>query len=277
MIIDFHTHIFPDEVCLNREKYSDDPSFRLLYTSDKSRLIRRSELVDYIRDNGLYGAAAMSFPWGDADLCRMHNDYMSESALSAPGGIFPFGMVPSGDIHSVRKIAEKIKESGLYGIGEIAFYENGMDEVAERFLREVFESAIDFSLPVCIHLNEPVGHIYPGKYEPSLAAVYRLLAEYRSCHVILSHWGGGMLFYELMPEVKEALRNVWYDTAATPYLYSSRIYKAAPGMIPADKILFGSDFPLLGVKRYREIIEAETGESAPLILGLNAKKLLGID
>lgn len=277
MIIDFHTHIFPEKVIKERELFLSDPSFNLLYSSEKSRMIGGTGLLEYIAENNLYGAAAMSFPWRDADLCRMHNDYMSESASSGAGKVFPFGMVPSGDISSVRKIAEEIKASGLFGIGEIAFYENGIDEDAERFLRAALEAAIDLDLPVCLHLNEPVGHMYPGKYEPSLAIVYRLLSGYSNCRVILSHWGGGMLFYELMPEVKEAFRNVWYDTAATPYLYSSSIYKAALGMIPAEKILFGSDFPLLGVKRYREIIEAETGESAPLILGLNSKKLLGID
>jgi len=276
LIIDFHTHIFPDDVSRNREKYSDDPSFRLLYSSEKSGLIGLGELIDYIRDDDLSGAVAMSFPWRDADLCRLHNEYMAESASLSYGKIFPFGMVPRGDISSVRKIAGEIKSAGLYGIGEIAFYEKGMDADAEKFLREVFEAAIDLSMPVCLHLNEPVGHIYPGKYEPCLGAVYMLLAEYRECRVVLSHWGGGMPFYELMPEVKEALRNVWYDTAATPYLYSGTIYKAALGIIPVEKILFGSDFPLLGVKRYREIIEAETGESAPLIMGLNARKLLGV-
>ena len=174
-------------------------------------------------------------------------------------------------------IASFIKSSGLFGIGEIAFYDTGFDAAAEFFLREVLQSAIEFSLPVCLHLNEPVGHIYPGKYEPSLAAVYRLLSDYRECRVILSHWGGGMLFYELMPEVNEILRNVWYDTAATPYIYNSSIYRAALGIVSPEKILFGSDFPLLGVKRYIEPVEAEAGESAPLIMGLNAKRLLGIN
>lgn len=276
MIIDFHTHIFPEKVIVDKGRFLPEPSFKLLYSSDKSRMVGRDELISYVSDNELYGAAAMSFPWGDADLCRMHNDYMSESALLAGRKIFPFGMVPSGSVSSVRKVAEEIKSSGLCGIGEIAFYESGLDKGAERFLREVFEAAIDLALPVCIHLNEPVGHIYPGKYEPSLGAVYRLLSEYRECRVVLSHWGGGMLFYELMPEVKEALHNVWYDTAATPYLYSSSIYRAALSLIPAEKILFGSDFPLLGVKRYREFIEAETGDAAPLIMGFNAKRLLGI-
>ncbi len=276
MIIDFHTHIFPEKIIEARDEFLTDPSFNLLYSSEKSRMIGCEGLLRYVEENNLYGAAVMSFPWRDADRCRMHNDCMSESASSGAGKLFPFGMVPSSDISSVRKFAGEIKTSGLFGIGEIAFYEKGMDEGGRRFLREVLEAAIEFSLPVCIHLNEPVGHIYPGKYEPSLGALYPLLAEYRNCRIILSHWGGGMLFYELMPEVRENLRNVWYDTAATPYLYSSSIYRASLGIVPAEKILFGSDFPLLGVKRYRESIEAEAGDAAPLIMGLNAKKLLGI-
>ncbi|HPJ42997.1 MAG TPA: TatD family hydrolase [Spirochaetota bacterium] len=279
MIIDFHTHIFPDKVIEHREHFLTDASFALLYSSEKSRMTGYRELLEYIDENSLYGAAAMSFPWGDADLCRMHNDYMSEAALSGAGKIFPFGMVPSSDTGSVRKTAGEIKASGLYGIGELAFYDKGMDENACRFLREVFEAAIDLSLPVCIHLNEPVGHAYPGKYDPSLGSIYRIISEYRECRVVLSHWGGGMLFYELMPEVKEALRNVWYDTAATPYLYSSSIYKASAGIIPAEKILFGTDFPLLGVKRYIDDIRKniESGDIYKKIMGQNALSLLKPD
>lgn len=259
-----------------REGFLSDPSFSILYSSEKSRLAGAGELLQYIEENDLDSAVAMGFPWRDADLCRMHNEYMSESASAAQGRIFPFGMVPCGDTGSVRRIAEEIKSSGLCGIGEVAFYETGMDSGSERFLREVLEAATELMLPVCLHLNEPVGHVYPGKYEPSLASVYRLLAEYRECRVILSHWGGGMIFYELMPEVREALTNVWYDTAATPYLYSSAIYKAALAIVSPERILFGSDYPLLGIKRYRGTIEGEAGEMAPLIMGLNARSLLGI-
>ena len=276
MIIDFHTHIFPDGVLEERGKYLADRGFHLLYSSAKSRMTGCAGLMDYIRNNDLRGAVAMSFPWESADLCRNHNEYMYSSLASSDGRVFPFGMVPRGDTGSVRRIAREIKSAGLCGIGEIAFYDTGLDAGGERFLREVFEAAADLSLPVCLHLNEPVGHHYQGKYEPSLSAVYPLLAEYSSCRVILSHWGGGMIFYELMPEVREALVNVWYDTAASPFIYGSAVYRAALGMVNPGKILFGSDYPLLGIKRYSSVIEAEAGESAPLILGLNAKNFLGI-
>lgn len=276
MVIDIHTHIFPEKVRDEREIFLGDPSFGMLYASDKSRIAGITDLLSYIDEHDLFASAAMSFPWYSPDLCLMHNEYMCRALVSGEGRIHPFGMVPRGELNSVRKIAGEIKNSGLCGIGEIAFYDTGFDNDGERFLRAVFEAAIEFSLPVCLHLNEPVGHNYPGKYEPSLAAVYSLLSEYSGCTVILSHWGGGMIFYELMPEVRESLRNVWYDTAASPYLYSKDIYRVATGIIPAEKILFGSDFPLLGVERYRRSIEAEAGDAAPLIMGLNAKRLLGI-
>ncbi len=278
MIIDSHTHIFPKVVIKERGQFFSDPSFSLLYSSEKSRLAGVDDLLNYISENGLHGAVAMSFPWRDSDFCRVHNEYMESSASDAPGKVFPFGMVPYGDVKSVRKIAGEIKSAGLYGIGELAFYETGLDEGSEKFLREVFEAAVDLSLPVCLHLNEPVGHIYPGKYEPSLAAVYRLLTEYRACRVILSHWGGGMFFYELMPEVRESLSNVWYDTAATPYIYSPDVYRVALGIVPPEKILFGSDYPLLGIKRYMNNINDYSGEdkNIRLIMGENTASLLGV-
>lgn len=277
MIIDFHTHIFPERITDARGGFLSDPSFGLIYASEKSSLAGAGELLDYIRDHDIRGCVAMGFPWHSSDICLMHNEYMCRAMIAGEGRIFPFGMVPRGDIGSVRKTAGDIKGSGLYGIGEIAFYDTGLDADGERFLHEVFASAIEFDLPVCLHLNEPVGHSYPGKYEPSLGVVYRLLSSYSECRVILSHWGGGMLFYELMPEVRGVLRNVWYDTAATPYLYGRDIYSTALGIIPPEKILFGSDFPLLGVERYRRVIEAGTGDAAPLIMGLNAGRLLGIN
>jgi hypothetical protein len=166
----------------------------------------------------------------------------------------------------------------LYGIGEIAFYSGGMNDSNTGFLREVLEASTEFSLPVCLHLNEPVGHPYPGKYEPSLALIYGLIKAVPDAVVILSHWGGGLFIYELMPEVRDALKNVYYDTAATPYLYRSEIYSTAVKIIGAEKIIFGSDYPLLGILRYRDSIESEISspENREKVFGGNARQVLGV-
>jgi predicted TIM-barrel fold metal-dependent hydrolase len=79
-----------------------------------------------------------------------------------------------------------------------------------------------------------------------------------------------------MPEVAKRLSNVYYDTAASPFLYSKRIYSIGSEIIGADRILFGSDFPLIPPRRYfREIEESGLSrEDQNKILGLNLLRLL---
>jgi predicted TIM-barrel fold metal-dependent hydrolase len=38
---------------------------------------------------------------------------------------------------------------------------------------------------------------------------------------------------------------VWYDVAASPLLYDSRIFRTVVDTVGEDKILYGSDYPLL--------------------------------
>ena len=47
-----------------------------------------------------------------------------------------------------------------------------------------------------------------------------------------------------MPEVRAALANVYYDTAAWPFLYDDRVFQAAAYIAPS-KVLFATDYPLV--------------------------------
>jgi predicted TIM-barrel fold metal-dependent hydrolase len=69
---------------------------------------------------------------------------------------------------------------------------------------------------------------------------------------------------------------VYYDTAASPYLYNKKIYKTAIDIIGPQRILFGSDYPLIPPQRYvREMQEAGLGtEELEGILEGNAHRLL---
>jgi predicted TIM-barrel fold metal-dependent hydrolase len=81
-----------------------------------------------------------------------------------------------------------------------------------------------------------------------------------------------------MPEVAKALTHVFYDTAASPFLYSKKIYSLGCEIAGADRILFGSDFPLLSPGRYFQEI-GESGvktEDQRKILGQNLSRLLGL-
>ena len=61
---------------------------------------------------------------------------------------------------------------------------------------------------------------YPGKAALSLAGPYQAIKAFPEITWILAHWGGGLPFYGLMKkEAPEVLRNVYFDTAASPYIY----------------------------------------------------------
>ena len=59
-----------------------------------------------------------------------------------------------------------------------------------------------------------------------------------------------------MPEVKETLRNVYFDTAASPFLYTADVFSTVERLVGADKILFGSDYPLLRPRRLLKRLQA---------------------
>ncbi|MDE2843658.1 MAG: amidohydrolase family protein [Chloroflexota bacterium] len=87
-----------------------------------------------------------------------------------------------------------------------------------------------------------------------------------------------MPFYGLMPEVPGELENVYFDSAASPFLYRKEIFDIAARTIGARKILLGTDYPLLEHRRLiRQVEESELNEAdRQAILGGNAAGLLGL-
>lgn len=79
-----------------------------------------------------------------------------------------------------------------------------------------------------------------------------------------------------MPEVGAALKNTYVDTAATRLLYQPAIYPLVGQLLGWDKILFGTDFPLLSQARCVEEVRALPlgQEKKRAILGGNARRLL---
>ncbi len=92
--------------------------------------------------------------------------------------------------------------------------------------------------------------------------------------IVYAHMGGGLFFYELMPEGARTLANVCYDTAAVPYLYRSPVYEVALRAAPG-KIIFGSDYALLSPARYLRDTEGMQPELRAALFAKNARQVLG--
>ena len=278
MIVDCHTHIFPEEMRKNREAFCErDEGFSSIYHHSKARMVGVEELIASMDESGVEQSVICGFPWSHPDLCSYHNQYLMESASRYPNRLIVFISILFFDPEWSGMELDRGIRGGAKGVGEIAFYHDEMTSREIDSIKPILTQMEQKRIPLLLHTNERIGHIYPGKGRTPLERFYELILSFPNLSILLAHWGGGLLFYELMPEVTKVMANVYYDTAASPFIYSKKIYAIAREIVGVEKILFGTDFPLIRPQRYFQELKASglSEEDQEKILGLNFLKLVG--
>jgi len=276
MIIDFHTHITAPEIIARRDEYLvRDAWFRDLYANPQARLSSAEELIGAMDRAGVDQAVVFGFGWRDMDLCRRDNDYVMESVARYPGRLFGFGIVNPGAGREAVCEIERCAAGGLLGVGELMPDGQGYRLDDEKTMAPIVEVALDRNLVLLTHCSEPVGHLYPGKGTVTPDEVIRFARLFPQVPLVCAHWGGGTIFYELMPEIARLMTNVYYDTAASLYLYQDDIFSLAARWAPG-KVLFATDFPLITPRRFIARMRAARMPTATLrrMLGGNAWRVL---
>ena len=276
-LIDLHTHITAPHIIAQREAYCQrDAWFGLLYGNPQARLATAETLLKALDEGGVDRAVGFGFAWHDMGLCRAANDYTIEAVRRYGDRLIGFAVVnPQRPRETLREL-ERCVAAGLRGVGELMPDGQGFSLDDTSLMAPLAESAAANHLPVLVHSNEPVGHEYPGKGTVGPEGIYRFAQAFPEVTLICAHWGGGLPFYELMPEVRDVLAHVCYDTAASPFLYDDQILPLLAQLVP-QKICFGSDFPLLPPVRYLRSFDSAGLEPETLeaVLGGNAARLLG--
>jgi len=277
MIIDCHTHIFPEEIRKNRETFcTKDEGFSFIYYNTKARVAGAEDLIASMDESGIDRSVICGFPWSQPDLCFLQNQYLMESASRYPNRLIVFVSLLFSNPDWSEKELDRAVRGGAQGVGEIAFYRDEMTSQDIRSMKPLLTQMEKQGIPLLLHTNETIGHSYPGKGRTPLERFYELVLAFPSLPIILAHWGGGFPFYELMPEVAKVMAHVYYDTAASPFLYSKKIYAIAREIVGVEKIFFGTDFPLISPRRYYQELEESglSNQDREKILGLNFSRLL---
>ena len=280
MIIDFHTHIFPPQIKKNRSKYIDsDACFAILYSSSDAKLATTDELIASMDEEGIDVSVVLNIGWTTHELCVETNDYILESVARYPERLIGFCTVQPQSLEAALDEIERCAKGGIRGVGEMRPDMQLLDLRDEVVMEPFIEVIAKHKLILLTHASEPVGHEYPGKGSITPDILYPLITNFPDLILVLAHWGGGLPFYALMPEVKKAMSNVFFDTAASPFLYTPQVYNQVTQLVGADKILFGSDYPLLKQGRLLEEVRSLNlpEETERLILSGNAQRLLGLE
>jgi hypothetical protein len=279
MIVDFHTHVVPSGIKERRADYvGRDACFSLLYAEPKAKLATAEEVIASMDEHGIDKSVILNLGWVSHELCVETNDYILEAIARYSERLIGFCVIQPLAGDNALKELERCAQNGVKGIGEMRPDVQDFDLKDSSLMRPVIETAVKHNLIFLTHASEPVGHQYFGKGNITPEAIYPFILNFPDLKVVCAHWGGGLPFYALMPEVGEALSNVYFDTAATPFLYKPQIFKQVADIVGSDKILFGSDYPLLSPKRVIDQLESVglSRQDRAKILGGNAKRLLSL-
>ena len=235
------------------------------------------ELISAMDAGGIEASVAVGYGWCDASLGREANDYLLEAAARYPGRIVPFVSVHPGWGEAAITEVERCAAAGARGIGELHPTSQAIDLPEGDGVAALMQAAIRLGLPVMVHGSEPVGHAYAGKGGTTPQRLLALIEAWPEATFICAHWGGGLPFYAHMPEVRAALANVYFDSAASPFLYDAEVFGTVARAVGVEHMLFGSDFPLLSAERVLDAArEALGAEAAQAVLHDNAARLFGL-
>lgn len=295
MIIDAHIHMYPPEVAADPVGWArrmDEPYWGALVGDNPTGATIQGwatvdQLIADMDAAGVDRVVLQGIYFRHHRNCVAQNNWYLDWRRQYPDRLLAFATVQPLAGQAALDEVRRAVDGGLCGIGEILPYAQGHSIRDDAFLA-VVELAIELDIPLCLHGAEPVGHDYPGRAYTPLQDYVWLAEQYPDLTLILAHLGGLLPYYELNRSIQKIMRNVYYDTAAVPLLYRPDVYPSVIGVVGAEKILYGSDYPLLLYPRrsrtpgFAELL-AEIKNSGlsrdqlDLVLGGNIQRLLNFE
>lgn len=264
MVIDFHTHTFPDKIAKASIDSLSKCSGITPHTDGTVAGLKRSMEEDHVDISVILPVVTKPAQFETvnrvaAKLCEQ------EEGLISFGGIHP-------DCTDVKRKMREIKSLGLKGVKiHPAYQEVYMDDI--RYLR-ILEAATEQGLIVSVHAGVDI-----GLPEPVYAAVEKIAHAIRETapeKLVLAHLGG----WKEWDAVEELLagQNVYLDTAFMEDYISDEQLVRIIKKHGAEKILFGTDCPWSGQRESIERIESLplSEQEKKLIFSENAVGLLHI-
>lgn len=246
-IWDAHVHCYPNPVVEDPAQWARDmrePHWLDLVTNGPQGWAGPEVFLSLMDRDGIEKVLLQGWYWENPESARQQNLWHADWVARYPDRFMASACIHP-DMEDPIAELESAREWGAVAAGEC------LPQVQCRagWAHPAWDAILDWTAragwPVCLHVTEPVGHDYPGRIETPLMELVTLFEKHPGQKWICAHWGGGLPFFIQNRRVRQALENVWFDSAAGPLLYDKRIWQSVIDLVGAEKVLFGSDFPLL--------------------------------
>ena len=269
MIIDFHTHVFPDKIAAktidalkaksNNQPYSNGSVDGLLSEMERASI------------DVAISHPVMTSPTQFDSVTRFAAEVNARFENSTPKIISFAGIHPACE--NIEEKMNYISECGFKGVKIHPDYQNTF--ITDESYGKIFACAEKLGLIVITHAG--VDGAYRDtqtKCTPAMAK--EIIRQYPDLKLVLAHYGSN----EMFDEVEELLcgERVYFDTAfILRYIGKEKFIKILEKH-GADRILFATDSPWSGIKEDLDIIRSFGLDKATeqKILCDNARALLCI-
>lgn len=264
MIIDFHTHCFPDKIASKAMEQLRMRSGIVRPFHDGSA----AGLLELQRNDGVDYSVVLNIATNPKQQ-RNVNDFAI--SLKEVDGLVPFGSVHHDSPDALDEL-ERLKENGIKGVKLHPDYQGFF--VDDDKMLPIYEKIGKLGLITVFHSGYDIGYPEPIHCTPQRLA--SVLPSFGGAPVVAAHFGGLCA----RPETLEYLcgKDVYLDTAYCYGMLTPRMAKELIDLHGADKILLGSDAPWNAPWQDIELVKcfglSEEDEKA--VLGENARKLLGL-
>ncbi|MBE7044340.1 MAG: amidohydrolase [Ruminococcaceae bacterium] len=262
MIIDFHTHAFPDALAEKTIPVLSKNSG--LAPAGNGKI---SGTLLSMQNHGIDYSVICNIATNAKQTANVNR--FAISLLEIPG-IIPFGSVhPDSDYIEQLDI---LKDAGIRGIKMHPDYQQYF--IDDTKVIPIYEEILKRDFVLIFHTGKDYGVGEPTRATP--ARCKALMPMFRGEKVVLAHMGG----FAIWDEVLELLvdEDVYFDTAALVGVMEEPMYKELLRRHNQDKVLFATDFPWENPKDSLELLKRQVTDETQLakILGENAKRLLNL-
>lgn len=259
MIIDFHTHCYPDELAVRALGAVHD--VRTERSDGTYRGLRAA-----LDEAGIDKAVVLPV-CGRPDHEKTVNGFLqtlSDDKLLPFVSVHPFS----------RNAAALVEDYAKHGAAGIKFHTSLQNfKLDDERATTLYKKAADLGMITVFHCGRP--GIYPSAldcYPSDFRKIMRFLAPERT---VLAHFGG----YGINDEELEALRSLPFftDTSLSETQFTRERFTRLLDTFDDDRILFGSDSPWRIVKNAAKFVRSACSDEIRLqkILCGNAERLLG--
>lgn len=268
MVVDFHTHIFPEKIAAGTIAKLENIAHVSAFTDG-----REESLVASMKEAGVDLSVVLPVVTRPEQFGTV-NEFaaqLNEKYQDKPHRLLSFGGIHPDTLDFKREL-RVIKNLGLKGIKLHPDYQNTyFDDI--KYMR-ILDYASELGLVSVVHAGVDIG--YPNHIRCTVKRIRRVIDEVAPEKMVLAHYGA----FGLWDEVEQLVAgdNVYFDTAYTLGFIGEEQFHRILNKHGADKILFATDSPWSGQKESLDSLKQIVIQKQDLadILGNNAKKILEI-